>query len=579
MQSSQGAFDMKRLLLVICMLSMGNLAWGQSAPPLASAQSFGVLGATTVTSTGATVVTGDVGVSPGTAVTGFPPGTVTRGTIVGPAAATTAQADALTAYAALVAQPCTTNLTGQILGTSPGAVTLSPGVYCFASSAQLTGTLTLSGNGVYIFQIGSTLTTASNSAVILANGAMAGNVFWQVGSSATVGTNTAFVGSILANVSDTVNTGSSIDGRVFALTGAVTLDTNAITAAASGAGRWEIVHTSGDNSAQTALYPGGFSTFLRADGTGNTYGTLAGSLCVIDAENFNIVPTFVALGGNIFQITITVDNLGLGPNFSFIYTGTYDSHTAVPGNPSLSIPAITGTYYATGDVSACSLATQGSPGNFVATFLPTISAGSGTGSLDGFTATNGFAFDSTVSATITFSTPPEAGQIAGTVSLASNPTFNNNGCFATTSGTVTPLTINANRSSQSGTSEYMFAEGLDPQGTPTTLFLNGFSANLYTTNTNTDPNAIPITTTEWAAAAAIGEDNPAAGVTGVSNDGTNNVIVVLYGVLGGACNNAGGVDAPFHFLSGTPITHKHKVHRRRGHRAIPNRESGEDRED
>jgi hypothetical protein len=570
---------MNRSLLLIFMLSMGSPARAQSAPTLASAQGFAVLGATTVTNTGATPVKGDLGVSPGTAVTGFPPGTVTGGTIhAGDATAAAAHADADTAYAALVAQPCGTNLSGLILGTSPGAVTLTPGVYCFGATAQLTGTLTLSGNGVYIFQIGSTLTTATNSSVVLTNGAMAANVFWQVGTSATIGTGTVFVGSILAEVSDTVNTGASVDGRIFALTGAVTLDTNAIIAAASGVGRWEIVHTSGDNSAQTAAYPGGFSTFLTADEKGNTFGTFTDSLCVGDSENFNIVPTWVALGGNVFQITIAVDNLGRGQNFSFIYNGTYDFHAAVPGDPSLSIPAITGTYFATGDISACSVATPGSPGNFVATFLPTISSGSATGSLDGFTDDHGFAFDSPVSATITFSAPPASGQIAGTVSLGSNPTFHSTPCFATTSGAVTPLIINPNKSNQSGTSEYMFAEGLDPQGTPTTLFLNGFSANLYT-SANTDRNATPITTTEWAVASAIGEDNPAAGTTGVSNDGTNSVIVVLYGVLGGACSNAGGVDAPFYFLSGTPVVHKHRERRRRGNRAIPHRENHEDRED
>jgi hypothetical protein len=122
------------------------------------------------------------------------------------------------------------------LGTSPGAVTLSPGVYCFDSSAQLTGTLTLSSNGVYVFQMGSTLTTASNSSVVLANGATAANVFWQVGSSDTLGTNTVFVGSIFALISDTVTTGASVNGRIFALTGAVTLDSNAINAAAAGSG-------------------------------------------------------------------------------------------------------------------------------------------------------------------------------------------------------------------------------------------------------------------------------------------------------------------------------------------------------
>ena len=215
---------MKKLMLVICLLSMGSLCWARSAPPLGSAQSFAVLGASTVTNAGPTVITGDLGVSPGTAVTGFPPGKVSGGTIhAGDATATAAQAAAHTAYANLVAQSCGTNLTGKTLGTSPGAVTLSPGVYCFNTSAQLTGTLTLNGSGVYVFKMGTTLTTASNSSVVLAKGATAGNVFWQVGSSATLGTNSALEGSILANISDTVTTGTSVTGRVFALTGAVTL--------------------------------------------------------------------------------------------------------------------------------------------------------------------------------------------------------------------------------------------------------------------------------------------------------------------------------------------------------------------
>jgi ice-binding like protein len=223
---------MKKHLLVTYMLSIGSLSWAQSAPSLGPAQSFAVLGASTVTNSGPTAITGDLGVSPGKAVTGFPPGTLTGGSIhAGDATATAAQAAAHTAYRNLVAEHCGTNLTGKTLGTSPGAVTLPPGVYCFDSSAQLTGTLTLNGSGVYVFKIASTLTTASNSSVLLAKGATSGNVFWQVGSSATLGTNTAFEGSILANISDTVTTGASVTGRVFALTGAVTLSGNRIRAA------------------------------------------------------------------------------------------------------------------------------------------------------------------------------------------------------------------------------------------------------------------------------------------------------------------------------------------------------------
>jgi hypothetical protein len=570
---------MRRSLLIF-MLSAGGVASAQSVPPLGTAQTFAVLGASTVTNAGPTAVAGDVGVSPGTSITGFPPGTVTGGALhSGDATAVAAHADAQTAYSDLLTEPCGTNLSGNILGTSPAAVTLSPGVYCFNSSAQLTANLTLSGNGIYIFQIGSTLTTASNSSVILSHGAMAKNVFWQVGSSATFGTDTVFVGTVLTAVSATVTNGTSVVGRIFALAGAVTLDTNVITVAASGTGRWEIVHTSGDNSAQSALYPGGFSTFLAEDGSGYTYGTFTDSICVIDSESYNLVPSWSVSGGNVFQITITVNNLGLGPNFVMIYNGVYDPRTPIPGDTSVSIPTIAGTYYAVGDISACSLATQSAPGTFVATFIPTISSGSASGSLDGFTDDNGSAFDASVNATIAFAAPPAPGQVAGIVSLASNPTLRRIPCFASTSGVVNPLTIDANRSSQSGISEYLFAEGLDPQGVPTTLFLNGLSANLYT-GINTDPNASQVSASEWAVPAAIGEDNPSAGVAGVSLDGTNDVMVYFYGVIGGACDSAGGIDSPFLFISGTPLTHRSikSRHRRTPHQVTRAMLRAEDRE-
>jgi len=567
---------MKQFLFGICMLSMGNLAWGQTAPPLGSARSFAVLGNTTVTNTGATLITGDLGVSPGTAVTGFPPGIMNRGaTHSNDAAAIAAQIDVNTAYTALSGQPITLDLSGSVLGLTPGAISLTPGVYHFGASALLTGTLTLNGNGIYVFQIGSALTTSVNSSVVLTNGAKAENVFWQVGSSTTIGVGTAFVGSIFALASNTLNTGSSVDGHVFSITGAVTMDSNVITAPSPAVGRWEIVHITGDSSAQTAMYPGSFSTFLKANGSGYTYGTFTNSMCVIDAETFNVVPTWTSSDGIHFVITITVDNLGLGNgDFSFIYTGIYDPAFPVPGGSGLVIPAISGNYSSTGDVSSCSAST----GTFTATFLPTISSGVATGALDSFSADNGRPFTTTVGATINFIAPPAEGQLAGTVTLDSNPTFGTNACFAASPG-VTPLTINPNRSSQSGTSIYIFAEGVDPQTVPTTLFLNGASVNLYNTPpANTDANATQMSATQWAASAAIGEDNQAAGSAGVINDGTNNAMAFSYGVIGGACDTAGGVDAPFFFLSGKPIVHKHKKPFRHGNRHTPNRERGRTRD-
>ena len=199
----------------------------QTAPPLGSAQSFAVLGGSTVTNTGTSVITGDVGVSPGTAITGFPPGLVTSGTIhSADAVALAAQNSVTTAYNALGSQACTADLTGQDLG---GKV-LTPGVYCFSTSAQLTGTLVLNAQGnanaVFIFKTGSTLTTASNSLVVVNNGGATCNVFWQIGSSATLGTGSTVAGNILALTSITMTTGARLFGRALARNGAVTLDTN-----------------------------------------------------------------------------------------------------------------------------------------------------------------------------------------------------------------------------------------------------------------------------------------------------------------------------------------------------------------
>lgn len=196
------------------------------APDMASLESFAILAGSTVTNTGSSVINGDLGLSPGTSVVGFPPGTVNGTQHVANAAAAQAQIDLTAAYVDLQSRTPTQDLTGQNLG----GMTLTPGVYSFSTSAQLTGTLTLNAQNnpeaVFIFKIGSTLTTASASSVVMINGSN-NNVYWQVGTSATFGTTTQFMGDVLAQASITFNTGAQNPfGRALARVGAVTLDSN-----------------------------------------------------------------------------------------------------------------------------------------------------------------------------------------------------------------------------------------------------------------------------------------------------------------------------------------------------------------
>jgi hypothetical protein len=197
---------------------------------LGAACSFGILGATpVVSSVGPTNVTGDVGIWPAASITGFPPGTLTGAKHAGDAVAMTAQGDLTTAYnnAAGAAG-------GAVLTADIGGQTLVPGVYKTTSAQPtlgITGNLTLSGNGVYIFQIVSSLTTAAGpgaSQVILSGGAISHDVFWQVGSSATLGSGSTFAGTIMAQASITVGTGATLNGRALARTGAVALDSNPV---------------------------------------------------------------------------------------------------------------------------------------------------------------------------------------------------------------------------------------------------------------------------------------------------------------------------------------------------------------
>ena len=216
-----------------------NFAWsfttaattaGQAPVVLGSATTFEVLAGSTVTSTGGTTVNGDLGLSPGTAVTGFPPGFVNGAIHAGDAAAAQAQLDLTTAY---------NDAAGRTVGAvtvagNLGGQTLTPGLYKSTSSLEISsGDLTLDAQGdanaVFIFQMASTLTTTSGRQVILSGGAKAANVYWQVGSSATLGTTSVFKGNILALTSITVTTGATVEGRLLARNGAVTLGANVLT--------------------------------------------------------------------------------------------------------------------------------------------------------------------------------------------------------------------------------------------------------------------------------------------------------------------------------------------------------------
>jgi hypothetical protein len=206
-------------------------------PPagLGTACTFGILGATPVVSSiGPTVVTGDIGISPAASITGFPPGTLTGTKHAGDAVAATAQNDLTTAYnnaAGLPAPP-------PVLTADIGGQTLPPGVYKATTTLGITGILTLDGstnpNGVWVFQVGSALTTAAGapgtpaSQVVLIGGAQAHNVFWQIGSSATLGTYSLFQGTIMAKASITLGTGATLNGRALAETGAVSMDSNPV---------------------------------------------------------------------------------------------------------------------------------------------------------------------------------------------------------------------------------------------------------------------------------------------------------------------------------------------------------------
>ena len=218
--------------LFLALAALAALATQTEAQSLGSAENFAVLGASTVTNTGTSQITSSVGVSPGSAITGFPPGIIINGALhAADATATQAHADyavAYTAFAGLVSPPA-----NDLTGADLGGKTLAPGVYRYATSATSNGILTFDAqndpSARFVIQIGTTLITSSSSSVVLINGADARNVYFQVGTSATLGSGSSFIGNILAYASVTTVSGTMVTGRLLALTGAVTLDTNNVT--------------------------------------------------------------------------------------------------------------------------------------------------------------------------------------------------------------------------------------------------------------------------------------------------------------------------------------------------------------
>ena len=295
---------------------------------LGAATTFGVLAASTVTNTGPTVINGDIGVSPGTSITGFsapPNGTFTGTAHVADGVAAQAQSDLTTAFNTAASLTPTTSGLADLTGLS-----LTPGVYA-GGELSLSGNLTLDGSAssVWVFQAESTLITSSVSTITLTGGATACNVFWQVGSSATLGDNSFFVGTIMAQQSITAVTSASIEGRLLARTGAVTLDTNQVTVPTGCSGTFGTISTSPvitSAAPPSATVGTPYTHTITATGTpAPTFTVTTGSLPAglqLDAATGVISGTPTTSGS--FTFTVTASN-GTAPDSTATYTLTIAS--------------------------------------------------------------------------------------------------------------------------------------------------------------------------------------------------------------------------------------------------------------
>ncbi len=343
------------------------VACGQLPVPLASASSYAVLASSTVTNTGATAITGNLGLSPGTSVTGFPPGKITGLENVTTPSAAGAEANLTIAYNNATARTnCPVSVAGNI-----GGQTLTPGLYKSTSSLAISsGDLTLSGggnpNGVFIFQVASALTTTSGRAVILTDGAQAGNVFWVIGSSATLGTTSVMKGTVMAHDSISMLTGSVLDGRAMAETGEVSLagstlvvptlaspPTYAVTFTESGLPAntsWsvELAGAAVSSLSSTIAFSVVSGTYAYSTTVAGYIATpSSGSLTVSGAAVHQAIVCARAAAGS-YNVTFTESGLPLGTSWSITLNGaTTSSATSSTG---VAVPS--GTYgYTVGEMS------------------------------------------------------------------------------------------------------------------------------------------------------------------------------------------------------------------------------------
>jgi hypothetical protein len=263
-------------LLVLALALPGGAVAAEAPVGIGTAASYSVLGGQTVTNTGPTTLSGDLGVSPGTAITGFPPGTAAGATHAGDAQAAQAQSDVVTAYNDAAGRAPTASVAGDLVGR-----TLTAGVYRSTGPLAVSGTVTLDGKGnpnsVFVFQVASTLITASASTVRVINGAQACHIYWQVGSSATLGTTSSFQGTILALTSISVTNRAVVKGRALARNGSVTLDTNTFTSPACTTVRPTSTASSTSTGSPTATARGTSAGATGTSGSGTPLAHTGGS--------------------------------------------------------------------------------------------------------------------------------------------------------------------------------------------------------------------------------------------------------------------------------------------------------------